>query len=77
MRDTKFWPGWGGNDPLAEETPGISPFAFCNNNPINAIDPDGCSTWVIANDDGTYRVVGGDLEDDDLNILFILFKMVI
>jgi hypothetical protein len=35
---------------------------------VNAIDPDGRSTWVMANSDGTYRVVGGDLNDKDLNI---------
>lgn len=40
----------------------------CANNPINAIDPDGKSTWVINNNDGTYRVVGGALEDSDPNI---------
>lgn len=28
-------------DPAANEYPGISPYAFVNNNPINAIDPDG------------------------------------
>jgi len=28
-------------DPLAEKYPGISPYVYCNNNPINAIDPDG------------------------------------
>ncbi|NMD00134.1 MAG: hypothetical protein GYA62_10485 [Bacteroidales bacterium] len=28
-------------DPAAKDYPGISPYAFVNNNPINAIDPDG------------------------------------
>jgi len=28
-------------DPLTENTPDISPYANCNNNPINMIDPDG------------------------------------
>ena len=31
-------------DPLAEKTPNISPYAYCMNNPVNYIDPDGCST---------------------------------
>jgi hypothetical protein len=35
---------------------------------VNVIDPDGRSTWVLNNDDGTYRVVGGDLNDKDKNI---------
>jgi hypothetical protein len=35
---------------------------------MNAIDPDGRSTYVLNNDDGRYRVVGGNLDDNDLNI---------
>ncbi|MFT4072951.1 MAG: RHS repeat-associated core domain-containing protein [Dysgonamonadaceae bacterium] len=55
-------------DPLAEKYYSISPYAYCNNNPVNAIDPDGRSTYVLRNDDGTYRVVGGSLADHDKNI---------
>lgn len=32
---------WLSVDPLAKDYPGISPYAFVANNPINAIDPDG------------------------------------
>ena len=32
---------WLSIDPLAKDYPGISPYAFVANNPINAIDPDG------------------------------------
>ena len=28
-------------DPLAEQYPNISPYAYCNGNPVNYIDPDG------------------------------------
>ena len=28
-------------DPLAAQFPSVSPYAYCNNNPINRIDPDG------------------------------------
>ena len=28
-------------DPLAEKYPGISPYAYCNGNPVNFVDPDG------------------------------------
>ncbi|MDI9604174.1 MAG: RHS repeat-associated core domain-containing protein, partial [Bacteroidota bacterium] len=28
-------------DPLAEKYPNISPYAYCGNNPVNRIDPDG------------------------------------
>ena len=37
-------PGWGGfitMDPLCEKYPWVSPYAYCMNNPMNAIDPDG------------------------------------
>ena len=28
-------------DPLSEKYYGTSPYAFCNNNPVNFVDPDG------------------------------------
>jgi len=59
---------WFVPDPLAEKYYAWSPYAYCLNNPINAIDPDGRSTWVINNGDGTFSVIGGDIYDDDLNI---------
>lgn len=55
-------------DPLCEDTRHLSPYLYCGNNPANAFDPDGRSTWVTDLGDGTYKVVGGDLDDDDLNI---------
>ena len=55
-------------DPNAEDYYGYSPYAYCLNNPINAIDPDGRSTWVISLEDGTYQVIGGDINDGDRNI---------
>ncbi len=32
---------WDRMDPLAEKDPAISPFVYCRDNPMNAIDPDG------------------------------------
>jgi RHS repeat-associated protein len=61
-------------DPLAEKYYSVSPYVYCGNNPVNAIDPDGRSTWVMNNGDGTYRVVGGDLEDKDYNIYVYSIK---
>ena len=42
---------------------------LCNNNPVNFVDPDGRSTWVMAKPDGTYTIEGGDLYDNDLNMV--------
>lgn len=39
-------PRWDRVDPLAEETSGISPYVYCENNPVNAVDPDGRSIWT-------------------------------
>ena len=55
-------------DPLAEKTPNLSPYAYCAGNPMRFVDPTGKSTWVYKNEDATYTVFGGDLEDEDYNI---------
>jgi len=34
-------PGWNSPDPMAESTPGISPYAYCFNNPVSHNDPTG------------------------------------
>lgn len=59
---------WISVDPLADKYPGISPYAYAAWNPVNRIDPDGRSTKVIKNNDETYTVFGGDLNDGDLHI---------
>ena len=56
-------------DPKAEKYYSISPYAYCAGDPINLIDPTGCSTQVVYNDStNCYDVVGGDINDNDLNI---------
>ena len=37
------------------------------------MDPDGRSTWVVANPDGTYTIEGGNLDDNDLNIYVVTY----
>ncbi len=54
-------------DPLCEDATWLSPYLYCGNNPVNAIDPDGRRTLVTDQGNGRYMVIGGTL-DDDLNI---------
>lgn len=51
-------------DPKSEKFYGVSPYSYCGGDPINSIDPNGMETRVIQNEDGTYQVIGGVLNDD-------------
>lgn len=55
-------------DPLCEKDYATSPYVCCKDNPVRYVDPDGRSTKVIKLEDGTYQVVGGDINDKDRNI---------
>lgn len=50
-------------DPMSEKYYGISPYAYCANDPVNMIDPSGLSTHT----DSTGRVLAV-YNDDDLNV---------
>ena len=38
---------WDRMDPLCEDYYRTSPYAYCDNNPVNAIDPDGKAPWLV------------------------------
>jgi len=51
-------------DPIAEKYYSVSPYSYCAGNPVNFVDPDGKETHVVAQEDGTYKVVGGIINRD-------------
>jgi RHS repeat-associated protein len=51
-------------DPLAEKYPGVSPYAYCMNNPLRYIDP----TGMYPDSPYTYNWITGQYEDKDGNI---------
>ena len=70
-------------DPLAYKTPHISPYAYCANNPIKYIDPDGREIYEFDSDGqftGNVISQGGNLDfvnmsdsflQNDANVLFL------
>ena len=63
-------PEWGRfttPDPLAERYYDVSPYAYCGNNPVNAIDPDGMDNYVL-NRDG--KIVLLEINNDETNTIY-------
>ncbi|MEL7122967.1 MAG: RHS repeat-associated core domain-containing protein [Bacteroidota bacterium] len=58
-------------DRFAENFANYSTYSYASNNPIKSIDINGDSTFVAVNDDGTYTVIGGNLEGDDKGVYTI------
>ena len=52
-------------DPLAEKYPNISPYAYCNGNPVNFVDPDGMDIYRYDDKSGTFHLY--QTNDDDFD----------
>ena len=63
-------PRWTSADPLAGKYPGISPYAYCANNPINRIDPSGQkdTSFVKGYDLEVYEIPGTETPIDKKSI---------
>ena len=60
--------GWLSVDPMSDKYPSLTPYNYCAWNPVKLVDPEGKSTQVLDNGDGTYKVVGGNVKDGDNGI---------
>ena len=56
---------WMTPDPLSEKYYGISPYAFCNNNPVNFVDPDGRDIYRYDDKSGTFHLYQETNDDFD------------
>lgn len=44
-------------DPLCEDYYSVSPYAYCNNNPVNNVDFDGRDWYKIQNNHGEWQYI--------------------
>jgi len=56
---------WLSVDPMAHKTPGVSPYAYCVNNPVRLIDPDG-RDWIEVDANGRSTIT--PMEGNDVLI---------
>ena len=61
---------WLSVDPMADKYPGVSPYVYCGDNPVKYFDPNGTHIEVVENDNGTYTVQKG-IVNNDKNIYVI------
>ena len=56
-------------DPLTEKYYSFSPYAYCANNPVNLVDPEGKDWYAYQDDEGNmkYRYVEGQLSEKEIN----------
>ena len=58
--DSDILTGWLSVDPMADKYPSLSPYAYCANNPVKLVDPDGrmIDEWNVNIQTGEYILVG-------------------
>ena len=61
--DSDLMTGWLSVDPMADKYPGLSPYAYCANNPVKLVDPDGRMIGDYYDAQGNY--LGWDGKDDN------------
>ena len=64
---------WTKVDPLVDDYLHISPYAYCNWNPVKFVDPTGEWVAVTSNDDSgtSYKIVGGTVDVGDCNVYVV------
>ena len=50
---------WLSVDPMSDKYPGVSPYAYCGNNPIKYIDPDGKEKLIWLNQKKDKTIISG------------------
>ncbi|MBQ9660777.1 MAG: hypothetical protein IJV37_05880, partial [Bacteroidales bacterium] len=59
---------WTSIDPLAEKYYSVSPYAYCNNNPVKFVDPEGNNWYSYLDGDGSvrYKYIEGQLSNEQI-----------
>ncbi|MBQ2175292.1 MAG: hypothetical protein II453_09585, partial [Alphaproteobacteria bacterium] len=65
---------WDRMDPLSEKYYGVSPYVYCGNNPINAIDDKGDSTCVLNYGSGSNQHLAMLIQNDEVKWSYFSFN---
>ena len=67
-------PMWDRVDPLCEKYYSVSPYAYCEDNPINAIDDKGDSTCVLNYGSGSNQHLAMLIQNDEVKWSYFSFN---